>query len=248
MLEKLPDVVGHALRGQRAGLDKIAYQAVDLRAGMASLAVTSLAFTEAYHHASTFNRLPGWRLITGSATRKDPATGRLVGRDVAILVRRWRKNLENGVLRASLASTPIRIAPERYIVWTVDEMHGRPLAHVSVHPNAVVSSQKDWDSDRGEKYRDAMGALYDTVVRLRKTYGKSLDVVVTGDLQYRRTDDDRPGSPRDIFRRLNLNWTVTGIDWMAHSDGLRLVDTVIIPPEVNGQDHPWIEGTFEQIV
>ena len=46
MLEKLPDVLGHALRGQRAGLDKIAFQAVDLRAGMASLAVASLAFVD----------------------------------------------------------------------------------------------------------------------------------------------------------------------------------------------------------
>jgi Raf kinase inhibitor-like YbhB/YbcL family protein len=46
VLEKLPDAVGHALRGQRAGLDKIAFQAVDLRAGMASLIVSSLAFAD----------------------------------------------------------------------------------------------------------------------------------------------------------------------------------------------------------
>ena len=46
MLEKLPDLVGHALRGQRAGLDKTAYQAVDLRGGMAALAVSSLAFAD----------------------------------------------------------------------------------------------------------------------------------------------------------------------------------------------------------
>jgi Raf kinase inhibitor-like YbhB/YbcL family protein len=46
MLEKLPDALGHALRGQRAGLDKIAFQAVDLRAGMASLTVASLAFVD----------------------------------------------------------------------------------------------------------------------------------------------------------------------------------------------------------
>jgi Raf kinase inhibitor-like YbhB/YbcL family protein len=46
VLEKLPDIVGHALRGQRAGLDKIAFQAVDLRAGMASIAVSSLAFVD----------------------------------------------------------------------------------------------------------------------------------------------------------------------------------------------------------
>lgn len=46
MLEKLPDAVGHALRGQRAGLDKTAFQAIDLRAGMAALTVASLAFAD----------------------------------------------------------------------------------------------------------------------------------------------------------------------------------------------------------
>jgi Raf kinase inhibitor-like YbhB/YbcL family protein len=46
VLEKLPDAVGHALRGQRAGLEKTAYQAVDLRAGMAAITVSSLAFTD----------------------------------------------------------------------------------------------------------------------------------------------------------------------------------------------------------
>jgi hypothetical protein len=46
MLEKLPDAIGHALRDQRAGLDKIAFQAVDLRAGMASITVGSLAFAD----------------------------------------------------------------------------------------------------------------------------------------------------------------------------------------------------------
>ena len=46
MLEKLPDVLGHALRGQRAGLEKTAFQAVDLRAGMAAIAVSSLAFAD----------------------------------------------------------------------------------------------------------------------------------------------------------------------------------------------------------
>lgn len=46
MLEKLPDIVGHALRGQRAGLDKTVFHAVDLRAGMASIVVSSLAFVD----------------------------------------------------------------------------------------------------------------------------------------------------------------------------------------------------------
>ena len=44
MLEKLPDAVGHALRNQRAGLEKIAFNLIDLRGGTSSIEVTSLAF------------------------------------------------------------------------------------------------------------------------------------------------------------------------------------------------------------
>jgi Raf kinase inhibitor-like YbhB/YbcL family protein len=46
MLQNLPDFVGHALREQRAGLDKTVYQRVPLRSGMASIRVTSLAFVD----------------------------------------------------------------------------------------------------------------------------------------------------------------------------------------------------------
>lgn len=46
MLEHLPDTVGHALRDQRAGLDKIAFNQVDLRQGAGALQVASLAFTD----------------------------------------------------------------------------------------------------------------------------------------------------------------------------------------------------------
>ena len=46
MLENLPDVLGHALRNQRAGLDQIVFNLLDLRAGMAALTVTSLAFAD----------------------------------------------------------------------------------------------------------------------------------------------------------------------------------------------------------
>ena len=46
MLENLPDAVGHALSGQRAGLEKIAFQRIDLRGGMAAIEVKSLAFAD----------------------------------------------------------------------------------------------------------------------------------------------------------------------------------------------------------
>jgi Raf kinase inhibitor-like YbhB/YbcL family protein len=46
MLEKLPEVVGQALRNSRAGLEKIAFHKVDLRHGMAAIEVKSLAFSD----------------------------------------------------------------------------------------------------------------------------------------------------------------------------------------------------------
>ncbi len=46
MLEKLPDVIGHALRDVRAGLDQIAFNKSALRSGMAAISVSSLAFAD----------------------------------------------------------------------------------------------------------------------------------------------------------------------------------------------------------
>ncbi|MBK1711370.1 YbhB/YbcL family Raf kinase inhibitor-like protein [Rubrivivax gelatinosus] len=44
MLEKLPDTLGHALHGMRAGRDKTLFHAIDLRAGMGAIRLESLAF------------------------------------------------------------------------------------------------------------------------------------------------------------------------------------------------------------
>jgi Raf kinase inhibitor-like YbhB/YbcL family protein len=46
MLENLPDAIGHALSGQRAGLEKIASRRIDLRGGTAAIEVRSLAFAD----------------------------------------------------------------------------------------------------------------------------------------------------------------------------------------------------------
>ena len=46
MLEKLPDAIGHALRDQRAGLDKVVFNQLRLRAGTAAITVRSLAFAD----------------------------------------------------------------------------------------------------------------------------------------------------------------------------------------------------------
>lgn len=46
MLEQLPDAIGHALRNVRAGLEKTAFRQIDLRSGMAAIALRSPAFLD----------------------------------------------------------------------------------------------------------------------------------------------------------------------------------------------------------
>ncbi|MEO5738901.1 MAG: YbhB/YbcL family Raf kinase inhibitor-like protein [Variovorax sp.] len=46
MLEKLPGAIGHALHDVRAGLDQIVFNTLGLRAGMATIEVSSLAFAD----------------------------------------------------------------------------------------------------------------------------------------------------------------------------------------------------------
>ena len=46
MLERLPDLVGHVLRDQRAGLEKCTFTLVDLRQGTGKVQVTSVAFAD----------------------------------------------------------------------------------------------------------------------------------------------------------------------------------------------------------
>lgn len=53
MLEKLPEALGHLLGGQRAGLENILYNSLDLREGTAKITLTSPAFID---HASIPSR------------------------------------------------------------------------------------------------------------------------------------------------------------------------------------------------
>ncbi|APW35867.1 phosphatidylethanolamine-binding protein [Rhodoferax koreense] len=46
MLEKLPEAVGHLLRDQRAGLDAVVFNRVDLRNGTGALVLQSLSFQD----------------------------------------------------------------------------------------------------------------------------------------------------------------------------------------------------------
>jgi Raf kinase inhibitor-like YbhB/YbcL family protein len=46
MLEKLPEAIGHLFEGQRAGLEKLVFNEIDLREGTGRIQLTSLAFKD----------------------------------------------------------------------------------------------------------------------------------------------------------------------------------------------------------
>lgn len=206
--------------------------------------VIGVAFSEAYRHGGYLGKRPLWRAVMGSGRKKD-ARGRLVERDVILAVRRYRRNLARGIVFASPASTPLKIAPERYITWTIDNFQGRPLAMIGIHPNAAV--RRNWRSDRAKAYRKSMQELHLLVGRLRAQYGHDLDIAILGDMNYPEVTDGREWTPRWTFNDLGLDWIDEGIDWVAYSSGLKVVSKRKIPTRVNGQDHPWLEVEFRRV-
>lgn len=75
MLEKLPEVIGHVLREQRAGIDKTAFRRFDLRGGLNAIRVMSLAFADhapipALYTADGDGRSPplSWSGVPAAAT------------------------------------------------------------------------------------------------------------------------------------------------------------------------------------
>lgn len=207
--------------------------------------VVSVNITEAYKHVGFLRGRPRWRATSGSRRRN--SRGTMVARDVAVLVRRWRKPLSSGVRKGSEASTPLPIAPERFICFSVDNLRGRPVVTIGLHPNAAVRKPGRWRTDRASKYRDYMKETRQVVEQLRAHYGNKLEVVIMGDLQWTAGDPIHKHTPRHLFDKLDMKWISRGLDWVAVSDGLRIVDWDVIPTAINGQDHPWIEVELEFI-
>ena len=78
MLEKLPDVIGHALHDVRAGLDSLVFNTLGLRSGLAAIEVSSLAFAD---HAP----IPS-RYTADGIGHSPPVQWRNVPADVSTLV------------------------------------------------------------------------------------------------------------------------------------------------------------------
>jgi Raf kinase inhibitor-like YbhB/YbcL family protein len=115
MLEKLPPALGHLLEGQRAGLEKVVVNAVDLREGTGRIKLTSPAFAD---HAPMPSRFTAdgegisppldWRDIPTAATSlalivedADSPTPAPLVHAIAVDIDRRRKQLLEGELQAT---------------------------------------------------------------------------------------------------------------------------------------------------
>lgn len=208
----------------------------EMGAALSRPGVVSVAFSEAWRQSGWLSRRGAWRATTGDSKQKDER-GRMTMREMVLLTRRWRQPIAHGVVKICEASTPLKIAPDRYMVWSVDKVHGKPLAVIGLHPHAAVMNA--WESDRAAEYRRGMRRLRRLVRMLRRAYGDDLDIVIMGDLQYRDIDDGRALAPRALLRDMGFSYVSKGIDWVAWSAGLQKVGATVIRD--NGQDHPWVE-------
>ncbi|MBZ5736672.1 hypothetical protein [Nocardioides mangrovi] len=203
-----------------------------------SHAPTIVGLTEAYGILDGLSRMRGYRMVveTGGLDRRRGQ------KDNPVLVRSSLRSLGSGQVIGCDASTPIKIAPERWFTYSaqqVDELGS--VCHVALHPHAAVQVESTGrlrvDTDRARQYGRQMtgfAALLDFAVAMGWL------VVVTGDLNFRDRGDDAR-SPYRIMRDRKLQVVVHGIDCIAFSRGLGLTVSEV-PAPATITDHPWLLG------
>lgn len=130
MLEKLPDAVGHALRDQRAGLDKLAFNLSGLRTGMAAIEVSSMAFADhapipARHTADGEGLSPPlhWHGVPAAAASvllivedADAPTPRPMVHAIAVDLPPSREGLAEGELNSSDTDDHVHLGRNSYLL------------------------------------------------------------------------------------------------------------------------------------
>lgn len=193
--------------------------------------------TEAYGIIGALDRMAGYRLVLEEGGR-DKRRGQ---NDNPLLVRASLISVGSGQVFGCPASTPLRIAPERWITFAAVRVPGRerPHCHVSLHPHAGIQGDDGGmaSNDRGQKFRDQMRVL-DDLLAFTAAMGWSRSV--SGDLNFRDIGD-APLSPYGLMRAQGLQVESDGINAIAWEKWLRMeVDQVTAPAGVT--DHPWMKA------
>ncbi len=199
---------------------------------------TMVGLTEAYGVLPALARMSDYRLVVETGGR-DKRRGQ---RDNPILVRKELRSLGSGQVFGCHASTPLRIAPERWITYATFEVDGvGPVCHVVLHPHAAVQERPTGRLLAGVDRALQFGRQMEVFAALL-TFAKAMSwaIVVTADMNFRDAGDDIK-SPYAILRAQSLKIVSHNIDCIAFTPKLKLeVSEVAAPDTIT--DHPWLIG------
>lgn len=202
-----------------------------------ALNCTSVGLTEAYGIVDKLDKLNGYRLVLEEGG-KDRRRGQ---KDNPILVRSSLDSKGSGQLYGCDASEPLRIAPERWLTYSVVQVPGEGVVcHVCLHPHAGVQGDRGrigLKGDRGKQFAEQMRNLS---VFLDLAVASKWKTVLTGDLNFRDIGDSKL-SPYKIMRDHGMQVHSQGLDAIGWTKSLKLeVDEV--PGPQGATDHPWLLG------
>ena len=199
---------------------------------------TIVGLTEAYGILPALGSMRGYRLVVESGG-KDRRRGQ---KDNPILVASDLRSLGSGQVFGCDASTPAKIAPERWFTFSAFEVpEVGPLCHVVIHPHAAVQLQPSGmlrtDTARAREFARQMD-VFTALLAFAKAMKWA--IVVTGDFNFRDVGDDAR-SPYGILRGQSLKLVSRNLDCIAFSPKLELeVSEITAPSSIT--DHPWLVG------
>src|SRR4051794_33543610 len=149
---------------------------------------TMVGLTEAYGILADLGRLRDYRLVVEGGGQ-DRRRGQ---KDNPILIRTGLRSLGSGQVLGCNASTPVRIAPERWFTYSAQQVPDvGAVCHVVLHPHAGVQDKANGrlrtDIDRGREYGRQMDGF---TALLAFAAAMGWLIVVTGDLNFRDHGDD----------------------------------------------------------
>lgn len=173
-------------------------------------------------------------------------------REVAVLIHKHRdyRIHGHGSYKVAPAAIPIKIAPERYLVWVrFTDAQGRKRCIINTHTQAAVQSHRTGallprNIKRIAGYVSGMRAVSKEARRARRD---GYPPIITGDLNYRRypriaTFTLAYWSPQRVFRRLHMAWREHILDYIAWTpgNGMRYKNEGTISQARTGADHDWL--------
>lgn len=230
----------------------------------------SIGMSEAYRVTRLLAAVDRYRLTVGRGGR-DKRRG---AKDTPILTQATLVSLGAGAVQISETAKPARLAPDRWLTFSLFESDAGPIAHLNLHPNAGIAHAVPFQPDvelianaegnakilKQDREAAARYAAPARVLRVRE-YAESMKsleryvrlfrlegflVVVTGDLNYpAELHEHLPVyAPAKVFERLDLAVWAEHLDYVAYDRRLTLTKRGVIDKRQTMSDHPWLLATF----